>query len=58
MYAYPTMGKVEVETPTNVVYNYMDILQAKMNKLLRVFELFQAYINDLLIITKDDWYDH
>ena len=29
-----------------------------MNEMFSVFEFIEAYINDLLIITKGDWYYH
>ena len=35
--------------------NSPDIFQEKMNKMFRGFESVQAYIDDLLIITKGDW---
>ena len=40
------------------VVNSLDILQEKMNEIFRGFEFIQAYIDDLLIITKGDWDDH
>ena len=40
------------------VSNSPDIFQEKMNEMFRGFEFIQAYINDLLIITKGDWSDH
>ena len=30
----------------------------KMNEMFRGFEFIQAYIDELLIITKGDWSDH
>ena len=35
-----------------------DIFQQKMNDLFHGFEFIRAYINELLIITKEDWTDH
>ena len=35
-----------------------DIFQKKINNIFRGFEFIRAYIDDLLIITKDDWYNH
>ena len=43
--------------PTGVS-NSPDIFQDKMNEMFHGFEFIQAYINDLLIITKGDWYNH
>ena len=40
------------------VYSSPDIFQVKMNELFHVFEFIRAYINDLLIINKGDWFDH
>ena len=40
------------------VSNSPDIFQEKMNKMFRGFEFIRAYIDDLLIITKDDWSNH
>ena len=34
------------------------IFQEKMNKMFRGSEFIRAYINDLLIITRGDWFDH
>ena len=35
-----------------------DIFQEKTNEMFCVFEFIQSYINDLLIVTKDDWSYH
>ena len=40
------------------VSNSSEISQEKMNKIFPGFEFIQAYINDLLIITKVDWSDN
>ena len=40
------------------VSNSPDIFQDKMNKIFRGFEFIQAYIDEILIITKDAWYYH
>ena len=40
------------------VSNSPDIFHEKLNEMLRGLEFIQAYINNLLIITKGDWYDH
>ena len=37
------------------VYNSPEILQEKTNEMFRGFGFTQAYINDLLIITKGEW---
>ena len=40
------------------ICNSPEIFQEKMNEIFRGFEFIRAYINDLLIITKGDWYDN
>ena len=40
------------------VANSPDILQNKMNYLFHVFEFIRAYIDDLLVLTKEDWTDN
>ena len=40
------------------VSNSPDIFQDKMKKMFHGFEFIQAYINDLLLITKSYWSDH
>ena len=40
------------------VCNSSDIFHEKMNEMFREFVFIRAYIYDLLIITKGDWYDH
>ena len=40
------------------VKNSRDIFHEKINEIFRGFEFIQAYIDELLIITKGDWYDH
>ena len=39
------------------VSNSLEILQEKMNEIFCGFKFIQAYIDDLLIITKGDWSD-
>ena len=58
MYYYPTMGKVQLWTPTNGVSNSLEIFQEKMNEMFCGVEFIRAYIYDLLIITKGDCSDH
>ena len=38
--------------------NYPDIFQETMNKMFSGFDFIIVYIDDLLIITKGDWFDH
>ena len=40
------------------ICNSPDILQAKMNKIFRGFGFIRAYIYDLFIITRVDWFEH
>ena len=40
------------------ICNSPEIFQEKMNEIFRGFEFIRTYINDLLIITKDDWSNH
>ena len=40
------------------ICNSPEIFQEKMNEMFRGFEFIRSYIDDLLIITKVDWYDH
>ena len=40
------------------VSNSLVIFQEKINKMFRGFEFIQAYIDEMLIITKGDWSDH
>ena len=40
------------------VSNSLGIFQEKMNEMFCGFEFIQAYIDDLLIITRGDWYDY
>ena len=40
------------------VINSPDIFQEKMNEMFCGFEFIQAYIDELLIITKGDWSNH
>ena len=51
-------GKYWYKRLTIGVSNSLDIFQEKMNEMFRGFELILAYINDHLIITKGDWYNH
>ena len=37
------------------VSNYLDVFEKKTNQMFRGFGFIQAYIDELLIITKDDW---
>ena len=38
------------------ICNSLDTFQEKMNEILFGFEFIRAYIDNLLIITKGDWY--
>ena len=38
--------------------NSLDIFQEKMNEMFRGFKFIRAYINDLIIITRGNWYNH
>ena len=49
------MDELLVQMP---VSNSPEIFKEKMNKMFCGFEFIWAYIDDLLVITKDDWYDH
>ena len=40
------------------VCNSPDVFQEQMNELFAGFEFVRAYIDDLLILTKEDWRDH
>ena len=40
------------------VCNSPEKIQEKMNEMFRGFEFIQGYINELLIITRGDWYYH
>ena len=40
------------------VAKFPKILQQKMNSLFHRFEFIHVYIDDLLILTKEDWTDH
>ena len=40
------------------VCNYLHTFQEKTNEIFRVFEFIEAYINDLVIVTKGDWSHH
>ena len=40
------------------VTNSPDIFQQKMNDLFRGFEVICAYIDKMLILTKEDWTGH
>ena len=53
-----TRGKYRYKHLPMWVSNSPDIFQEKMNEIFSGFEFIQAYINDLLIITKGDWFDH
>ena len=50
-------GKYRYKRLTMGVSNSPDILQGKTNEMFRCFEIIRAYIYDLLIITKGDWYN-
>ena len=51
-------GKYWYKRLTMGVSNSPDIFQDKMNKIFRGFKFIQAYIDDLLIIAKGDWYNN
>ena len=51
-------GKYRYKRLPMGVSNSLDIFQDKMNEMFRRMEFIQAYIDDLLIITKSDWSDH
>ena len=38
------------------IYKSLEIFQEKMNGMFRGFKFIRAYISDLLIIIKCDWY--
>jgi len=38
--------------------NSPEIFQEKMSTLMQGLEFVRAYIDDILTITKGDWYDH
>ena len=40
------------------ICNSPEIFQEKMNEMFRGSEFITAYINELFIINKGDWYDH
>ena len=40
------------------VSNSPHTFQEKTNKIFRVFEFIEAYINDLVIVTRGDWSHH
>ena len=55
MHYYATMrGNNHKRLPMGVC-NSPENFQAKTSKIFCVFEFIRAYINDLLIITMDDW---
>ena len=51
-------GKYEYQRLPMGLCNSPDIFQEKMSQLVQDLEYVRAYIDDLLIITKGDWYDH
>ena len=51
-------GKYRYKRLTMGVSNSPDIFQDKMNEIFRDFEFILAYIDDLLIIAKGDWYNN
>ena len=40
------------------ICNSLEIFQEKINKIFCGFEFIRAYFDDLLIITKVDWYNN
>ena len=53
-----TWGKYRYKHLPMGVSNSPDIFQDKMNKMFCGFEFIEAYIDELLIITKGDSSDH
>jgi RNase H-like domain found in reverse transcriptase/Integrase zinc binding domain/Reverse transcriptase (RNA-dependent DNA polymerase) len=51
-------GKYEYQRLPMGLCNSPDIFQEKMSTLMQDLEFVRAYIDDLLCITKGDWYDH
>ena len=51
-------GKYRYKRLTIGVSNSPEIFQEKMNEMFRGFELIQAYIDELLMISKGDWSNH
>ena len=51
-------GKYEYQRLPMGLCNSPDIFQEKMSTLMQDLEYVRAYIDDLLCITKGDWYDH
>ena len=53
-----TWGKYQYRHLTMEVSNSPELFEEKMNEMFRGFEFIQAYINNLLIITKDNLSHH
>ena len=70
-YYYILLSEQAIDLCTNILpwgkYRYKHVpmavskppenFQEKMNKFFRGFDFIQAYIDELLITTNDDWYD-
>ena len=54
----PPQGKYKYKRLPMGVCNSPEIFQEKMNEIFYGIEFIRAYINDLLVITKGNWYDH
>ena len=58
MYDYCYVGKIPLQASTNGDYKLTIHFQQKMNNLFHGFEFIRAYIDYMLIITKEYWTNH
>ena len=58
MHNSTALGKYEYQRLPMGLCNSPDIFQEKMSELVQDLEYVRAYIDDLLIITKGNWFDH